>query len=148
MVIKFSTEPDEIFFIECSKETGVAVKSFSQMKHSIAHLYNKMVLRHIEWSRPESALQILTQFVNETEDCHYDASMGKLLRKQKTVLVNSEPEERFSVLNRDEVAATTLENIRFNTEVVGVDKPRLVQKGKGFFSSELVIKALKCVGLI
>ena len=183
MVIKFSTEPDEIYFIECSKETGVAVKSFSQMKHTINQLYKKIVFRHIEWSRPESALEILMQFVDDTQGCQYDAPIGKLLRKTNSPTAGSgdgKSKGRLGSLfsrgdsdtasTRDSVASDSSgkksrfgslfgrgsvaqEDARMSIPV-GANilsnngKPRLVQPGRTFFSSELVIKALKCVGLI
>lgn len=160
------------------------------MKHTINNLYKKIVLRHIEWSRPEIALETLMQFVDETKDCKYDAPIGKLLRKQKsssnldTPKVNkrfgsifgggsSTPEQasrnsmpvggedantaskvkkRFSsIFGGSSAAATpTPEEIVHQSEPVdGIkNKPRLVEQGRAFFSSEIVIKALKCVGLI
>ena len=81
MIIKFSSEPNEVFFIECTRETGVVIKSFSQMKPIIKSMFKKIVLRHIEWSRPDSAVQTLKQFIEETKDCTYAAPIAKILRK-------------------------------------------------------------------
>ena len=52
MVIKFGSEPDEVFFME-AVSTGVLLKRYSGMKHTIGDFYDKICLRHLEWSRPD-----------------------------------------------------------------------------------------------
>ena len=38
---------------------GVSIKRYSGMKHTIGNFYSKIVLRHLEWERPDSALDVL-----------------------------------------------------------------------------------------
>ena len=59
MVLKFGSDPDEIFFIEATSNQGVALKRFSSMKYTIGSFYKKIVLRHLEWDRPDSSLDVL-----------------------------------------------------------------------------------------
>jgi len=65
MVLKFGSEPDDVFFIEATSNQGVSIKRYSGMKHTIGNFYKKIVLRHLEWSRPDSALDVLEQFIEE-----------------------------------------------------------------------------------
>ena len=62
-VLKFSTEPNDVFFMESTSNQGVALKRFSGMKHIIGSFYEKIVLRHLEWDRPDWALDILEKFM-------------------------------------------------------------------------------------
>jgi len=59
MVLKFGTEPDDVFFIEATGNQNVSIKRFSGMKHTIGNFYGKVVLRHLNWSRPDSSLDVL-----------------------------------------------------------------------------------------
>ena len=52
MVVKFGSEPDEVFFME-AVSSGVLLKRYSGMKHTIGDFYDKICLRHLEWSRPD-----------------------------------------------------------------------------------------------
>ena len=65
MVLKFGSEPDEVFFVEATSNHGVALKRFSGMKQTIGSFYKKIVLRHLEWDRSEHSLEVLEQFLDE-----------------------------------------------------------------------------------
>ena len=54
------------------------------MKHIIGTFYRKVVLRHLTWSRPEAALDVLEQFLDEARECDYSFRLTKL-RKRMTV---------------------------------------------------------------
>ena len=62
---KFGSEPNEVFFIEATGNVGVGLKRFSGMKHALGNFYKKIVLRHLEWDRPDESLELLEKFVNE-----------------------------------------------------------------------------------
>ena len=66
MVLKFGSEPNEVFFIEATSNQGVALKRFSGMKHALGSFYSKIALRHLDWDRSDESLEILEQFINET----------------------------------------------------------------------------------
>lgn len=59
MVLKFGSEPDDVFFVEATSNQGVSLKRFSAMKFTIGSFYKKIVLRHLDWERPDSSLDIL-----------------------------------------------------------------------------------------
>ena len=65
MVLKFGSEPQEVFFIEATGNIGVGLKRFSGMKYALGNFYRKVVLRHLEWERPDYSLELLEKFVNE-----------------------------------------------------------------------------------
>ena len=67
MVLKFGSEPQEVFFIEATGNIGVGLKRFSAMKHAMGNFYKKIVLRHLEWDRPDESLEMLEKFVNEVQ---------------------------------------------------------------------------------
>jgi hypothetical protein len=87
MVLKFGSEPDEIFFIEATGNQGVSLKRFSGMKYTIGTFYKKIVLRHLDWDRPDSALDVLEQFVNEVQGSQYSFSLRQL-NKRKTIALS------------------------------------------------------------
>ena len=63
MVLKFGSEPDDVFFIEATGNQGVSLKRFSGMKFTIGSFYSKIVLRHLEWEMPELSLDVLERFI-------------------------------------------------------------------------------------
>ena len=66
MVLKFGSEPNEVFFIEATSNHGVSLKRWSGMRHALGSFYQKIALRHLDWERPDESLEILEQFINET----------------------------------------------------------------------------------
>ena len=65
MVIKFASEPDDVFFIEATSNQGVVVKSYRGIKWAIGSHYEKIVLRHLDWERSETSLNIVDRFLEE-----------------------------------------------------------------------------------
>ena len=51
--------------MEATGNIGVGLKRFSGMKQALGSFYKKIVIRHLEWERPDGALEKLEQFVNE-----------------------------------------------------------------------------------
>ena len=45
MVLKFGSEPNEVFFMEATSNQGVSLKRFSGMKFAIGNFYKKVVPR-------------------------------------------------------------------------------------------------------
>ena len=87
MILKFGSEPDDIFFVEATSNQGVALKRWSGMKHVIGSFYKKIVLRHLDWSRPDLSLDILERFIEEVQGRAYNFSLS-MLRKRETVNLN------------------------------------------------------------
>ena len=59
MVLKFGSDPDEVFFLEATSNHGVALKRWSGIKHALGSFYSKIVIRHLNWDRPDSSLESL-----------------------------------------------------------------------------------------
>ena len=59
MVLKFGTEPENAFFIEATSNHGVSIKRFSGIKHAMGNFYSKIAIRHLDWERPDSSLDML-----------------------------------------------------------------------------------------
>ena len=59
MVLKFDSEPDDVFFIEASSNEGVVIKSYRGIKYAIGNFYEKIVVSHLDWERNETALHIV-----------------------------------------------------------------------------------------
>jgi len=85
MVLKFGSEPQDVFFIEATSNQHVSIKRYSGMKHTIGNFYKKIVLRHLEWQRPDSSLDILEQFMDEVKNSRYNFTLNKL-RKRDTIV--------------------------------------------------------------
>ena len=84
MVLKFGSEPNDVFFMEATSNHGVSLKRFSGMKFTIGSFYSKIVLRHLDWDRPEMSLDMLERFIEETQGRKYNFSLS-MLRKRQTV---------------------------------------------------------------
>ena len=81
MVLKFASKPAEIFFLEATSTNGVCIRSYRYAKTQIGNLYEKIVLRHLEWKRPDKALINLEKFVREVRGRAYNLSFD-MLRKR------------------------------------------------------------------
>ena len=82
MVLKFGAEPQEVFFMEATGNIGVGLKRFSGMKQALGSFYKKIVIRHLEWERPDGALEKLEQFVNEVQGAQYQFKISQLAKRQ------------------------------------------------------------------
>ena len=54
------------------------------MKFTIGSFYSKIVLRHLEWERPEMSLDVLERFIEQVQGRKYNFSLS-MLRKRQTV---------------------------------------------------------------
>lgn len=132
MVLKFGSEPDEVFFVEATSNMGVALKRYSGMKHTIGDFYKKIVIRHLDWERPDSSLDVLEQFIDEVNGLKYKFSLNQLKRRQ-TVNLDMVPG----------AVANANEDPNSNEA-----KAKMIEDGRAFFCSELVAKAYKCCGIM
>ena len=86
MVLKFGSEPNDVFFIEATSNLGVALKRWSGMRHALGSFYSKIALRHLDWDRPDESLDILEQFIKETQGNAYQFKLGQLKKRQTVAL--------------------------------------------------------------
>ena len=114
------------------------------MKHTIGNFYSKIVLRHLEWDRPDSSLDILEQFLEEAQQCHYKFRL-KMLKKRQTVNLDAVRAKNSKLMEGPAAMATRPQS---DDRSAQMEKARLIEEGRAFFCSELVIKAFKSVGLL
>ena len=81
MIIKFATEPEEVFLIEATSNDGIIIKRFRGIKRSIGRMYEKVVLRHLEWVRTDESLRNLEKFVKEVRGREYNFTFD-MIRKR------------------------------------------------------------------
>ena len=70
MVIKYGCNPKEVWLLESSSQSGVAITKWSDIKHAVGTDLT-VAHRHLVWNRPASSLQIIEQFIKETEGAKY-----------------------------------------------------------------------------
>ena len=59
MVLRYGSEPTEVFLVESEAVNGVAIKKWSDYDDEPGNFYTKVVLRHLDWDRPEGSLDNL-----------------------------------------------------------------------------------------
>lgn len=59
MVIRYESEPNEVFLLEAESGNGVSIKRWSEYDDEPGTFYTKVALRHLEWERPDNSLTIL-----------------------------------------------------------------------------------------
>ena len=83
MVLKFASEPNEVFLLDATSNHGVALKRWSNLKEALGSFYSKIVIRHLNWERPDESLAMLEELINATEGNEYSFK-AKYLKKQKS----------------------------------------------------------------
>ena len=78
MILKFGSEPHEVFFIQSTSNFGVSLTRWSAIRHEVGHYYTKIALRHLDWERSDQSLAILEQFIKETEGAAFDFRFDQL----------------------------------------------------------------------
>jgi hypothetical protein len=92
MVLKFGSEPNEVFFMESTSNQGVSLKRFSGMKYTIGTFYKKICIRHLDWERPDESLDLLEKFLNEVKGSKYLFSL-RYLSKRNTIAIKDMPDD-------------------------------------------------------
>ena len=81
MVLKFEEHPNEIFFLEATSNMGVALRRWSGIRHALGTFYKRVVIRHLEWDRPDESLDNLEAFMKEVIGNSYSFSMKQLFNR-------------------------------------------------------------------
>ena len=120
MVLKFETDPDEVYLVESTGNLGVSLNKWSFLREHVGEgkFYKKMILRHIDFDRGDSMVDSLEKFLSEAVGKKY--GLGGLL-KQKTIK---------------------------HTKDSDFGKSEMISEDRSFFCSELVAKAFKCLKII
>ena len=82
MVLKFETDPDEVYLLEATGNLGVAINRWSFLREHIGKrkFYDKLVHRHLNFERGNSMIELLEKFLSQSVGQSYGLSAGKLLR--------------------------------------------------------------------
>ncbi len=79
MVVKFETDPEEVYFVESTANRGVSISRWSQMRKYLGDFYEHVVLRHLEVDRNQEMISRLEIFLKEAVGNSYGMSTSKLL---------------------------------------------------------------------
>ena len=66
MCLKFDTDPNEIYLLESTGNSGVAVNRWQFLKKHVGNgkFYDKIVLRHINFDRNDEMVENLEKFLS------------------------------------------------------------------------------------
>ena len=79
MVLKFETDPDEVYFVEATSNKGVSIARWSMIRRFVGDFYEQIVLRHLEAERTDTMIDKLEVFLKEAVGNRYGISTSKLL---------------------------------------------------------------------
>ena len=81
MVLRFETEPDEVYFIDAVGNRGVGLNKWSFIKkhYGKGKFYSNIVFRHIEIERSNQMIDALELFLKEAIGQKY--GIGKFANK-------------------------------------------------------------------
>jgi hypothetical protein len=64
MIIKFDSEPDDVFILEATGNLGVHFKRFTNSVKHLGTFYKKLALRQLDFERTDSHLDKLDAFIS------------------------------------------------------------------------------------
>lgn len=118
MILKFESEPGEVYLVDATGNRGVALNRWSFLRDHIGtgEFYEKVVFRHIDFDRNDKMVDNLELFLKEAIGLKYGLGGNKLFRRstQKRKCSNDR---------------------------------KLIDEERTFFCSELVAKAFKILGI-
>jgi hypothetical protein len=79
MVLKFETDPDEVYFVESTSNRGVSISRWSTVRKYLGDFYEQVVLRHLDITRSDEMIGRLEIFLKEAVGNRYGMSTSKLL---------------------------------------------------------------------
>lgn len=91
MVIKFSSQPDEVFLLESTGQQGVSIKSYSDLRLSIGTFFTKLALRHLDWQDDgrqygrDQGCDVLEKFLQEVVGRDFEFRIKYLIKNRVTV---------------------------------------------------------------
>mmetsp|Transcript_39664 Transcript_39664/g.60758 ORF Transcript_39664/g.60758 Transcript_39664/m.60758 type:complete len:83 (+) Transcript_39664:731-979(+) len=82
MVLKFETDPNEIYLVEATGNSGVSLNRWLFLKDHVGagKFYKKMIFRHISFDRGDKMVNNLERFLSEAVGCKYGIGANKLIK--------------------------------------------------------------------
>ena len=83
LVLKFSTDPNEVYFIESVSGVGVRLNAWTGLRTNIGHnkFYQKCVFRHVVFDRSFENLNRLQKLLKEALGHQYALGLNTMLRR-------------------------------------------------------------------
>lgn len=53
MILRFNSEPSQVFFMEVSEDSTITIKKWSEVKTLLGTNYTKFAHRRLKWDRPD-----------------------------------------------------------------------------------------------
>lgn len=85
MVLKFETDPDEVYFVESTANRGVSISRWSTVRRYLGDFYEQVVLRRLEIPRTAEMIARLEVFLKEAVGARYGMSTSKLLFHRSSI---------------------------------------------------------------
>jgi len=84
MLLKFETDPHEVYMVEATGNMGVALNRWAYLKEHVGKgkFYDKVVFRHINFDRGDEMVDNLEKFLSQAVGAKYGISANKLTRSQ------------------------------------------------------------------
>jgi sulfatase maturation enzyme AslB (radical SAM superfamily) len=85
MILKFESDPDEVYFVESTSNRGVSITRWSTVRQYLGDFYESVVLRQLEADRNEHMIARLEIFLKEAVGNKYGMSTSKLLFHRESI---------------------------------------------------------------
>lgn len=85
MILKFESDPDEVYFVESTSNRGVSITRWSTVRKYLGDFYESVVLRQLEADRNEHMIARLEIFLKEAVGNKYGMSTSKLLFHRESI---------------------------------------------------------------
>jgi hypothetical protein len=124
MILKFESCKGEVYLVEATGNTGVAINKWSSLRKHIGinKFYRKCVYRRLEHKRDQDVMERLEAFLQQAVGQEYGL-------KVRDITIRRTTKNRTSFKNGDE-------------------EEKLIDENRTFFCSELVAKAYKILEVI
>ena len=65
LILRSEKEPNEVFLLRVKDEATVNIRKWSRVKSEKGSFFEKFVYRKLNWQRPQSALQVIQNFIDK-----------------------------------------------------------------------------------
>jgi len=83
MILKFETDPSEIYFVDATGQNGVACGRWSLLRshYGPGKFYERIIFRHIDFNRSDEMVEKLEIFLKEAIGLKYGLNPAKFMRR-------------------------------------------------------------------